>query len=351
MSVEATRGGLPQHNESIGVVCNGELASNEDLIKRINACAHLVAVDGGLNHCDRLQLNPGWVVGDLDSVTEETLSHFPTINRGEKLPRAKDETDLTVGLKLAHTIDEKAKKILFGALGGRVDHSLSNVFQLLRNPLSVYIETKDQLLFGVDPFEWVSIPNSNFQHLSFIPLDGAATDVKVLTNKGAFHTDSISSRTDYLLESEFSFKVGRGQLIVSLRKEPPTHFSQELNFGADESFASLFQILTHFVQTAKPGSFIGNDDQKIFVIHPSFGKLTFPCEIGQTISLIPFGGPAKGIESNHLKWELGKEISELNKDFVGVSNLAMDKEFSISLKEGVLLCVVNSFIDLEMVDL
>lgn len=78
-----------------------------------------VAVDGGMRHVERVDV----VVGDLDSiegVPECEVAQFP---------KEKNETDLELALLW---VKERGGKIvrIYGALGGRVDHEMGNIFLL-----------------------------------------------------------------------------------------------------------------------------------------------------------------------------------------------------------------------------
>lgn len=62
----------------------------------------------------------------------------------------------------------------------------------------------------------------------------------------------------------------------------------------------------------------------------------FHCKKGQTLSLIPINGPVTSITTKGLKWEL--EEGELSREFIGISNIAMQNEVSLSFKSGDLIC-------------
>lgn len=91
--------------------------------------ARVVAVDAGAESLRAVGAVPDRLVGDLDSVTAETLRHFEA--RGvpiERHPERKRDTD--AALALAGLRDEE--EILFlGPGGGRVDHALANLHLLV----------------------------------------------------------------------------------------------------------------------------------------------------------------------------------------------------------------------------
>lgn len=90
----------------------------------------LVAVDGGLRHVLAAGLAPHLLVGDLDSVDEESLlrANVPEIMRFEA---DKSETDLE--LAIHEVVGRGAGQIVIaGALGARHDHTLANLLLAAR---------------------------------------------------------------------------------------------------------------------------------------------------------------------------------------------------------------------------
>ena len=93
----------------------------------------ILCADGGCRHAQALGLRPHVVLGDLDSLAPEAEAKL----RAEGVefvvhPRAKDETDLELGLLYAVERGATAITVL-GAWGGRIDHALGNLF-LLAHP-------------------------------------------------------------------------------------------------------------------------------------------------------------------------------------------------------------------------
>lgn len=100
--------------------------------KTLLASADLVmAVDGGGEVLARLGVLPSMVVGDMDSISAETLAGLEREGvEMVRLPTAKDETDTEAALRLA--VNRGADDItVYGALGGpRLDHMLGNLLLL-----------------------------------------------------------------------------------------------------------------------------------------------------------------------------------------------------------------------------
>lgn len=99
----------------------------------VPAADYVIAADSGLQQASSLGLTVDLVVGDMDSVDPELLSH--AIAEGvqvETYPHTKDATDLE--LALSEAVKHGAKRVvIFGGTGGRIDHFLANAL-LLASP-------------------------------------------------------------------------------------------------------------------------------------------------------------------------------------------------------------------------
>lgn len=84
----------------------------------------VIAADGGYEALSKYGIRPHMVLGDMDSIKS-----LPAGIARLRFPARKDETDMALGIKLTEAKGCRHFK-LFGALGGRTDHSLAN-FHLL----------------------------------------------------------------------------------------------------------------------------------------------------------------------------------------------------------------------------
>ncbi len=96
----------------------------EYLKNNIDKKSAVIAADHGYEICKGAGIFPDIIVGDFDS------SEFPDLNSEIiKLPHEKDDTDTFYCIKEA--VKRGANEIeIFCALGGRTDHSLSNIIGL-----------------------------------------------------------------------------------------------------------------------------------------------------------------------------------------------------------------------------
>lgn len=85
----------------------------------------LIAADGGLDHLSRRHLTPHLTVGDFDS-----LGRVPEGDNIIRHPVEKDDTDTMLAVKTGLARGYKIF-LLYGCLGGRLDHTYANLQTLL----------------------------------------------------------------------------------------------------------------------------------------------------------------------------------------------------------------------------
>jgi len=90
----------------------------------------LICADGGANSARKLKIVPDLIIGDLDSLTDETRNHFANKSEIIQINRQND-TDVEKALKFL--IKKKYNEvILLGATGDRLDHSICNLGIVLK---------------------------------------------------------------------------------------------------------------------------------------------------------------------------------------------------------------------------
>lgn len=109
------------------IFANGDISDGEFVLPLMCSDDLIVAADGGLSHALALGLRPSLLVGDMDSAPSELVQITRT--RGVEIvehPVRKDKTDLELALDAVQ--DWGIEEVLvFGALGGRLDHALGNI--------------------------------------------------------------------------------------------------------------------------------------------------------------------------------------------------------------------------------
>lgn len=180
------------------IFANGEMIDVEWTRPFLSRSSLIIAADGGTRHLFRLGVPPDMVIGDMDSLTEEISSWL--VESGADMIRydpVKDETDLELALLYAQQLDDEI--LLFGALGGRLDHMLANILLLAHPKLA------DCSITLIEQYEraWLITSQTEFEGkagdmVSLIPLDG---DVLVRQTTGLRWS---------LVDSVLSFGLARG---------------------------------------------------------------------------------------------------------------------------------------------
>ncbi|MBE3086953.1 MAG: thiamine diphosphokinase [Bacteroidetes bacterium] len=100
----------------------------------------IIVCDGGVRHLQKLGIKPDVIIGDMDSIEPAQLANYSAQGvQIIKYPANKDFTDTELALDYALNL-KPTTIYIWGALGGRLDHTLANVF-LLRKGKDVSIKT------------------------------------------------------------------------------------------------------------------------------------------------------------------------------------------------------------------
>ncbi|MEA1974277.1 MAG: thiamine diphosphokinase, partial [Bacillota bacterium] len=107
------------------IFLNGIIKDYNYIKTKLRKNDFIIAVDGGINHIKELCLSPNLILGDFDSsVLSEALKY-----KNAEIKKYKKDKDYTDGeIAINYVIDEKFfEVVIFGALGNRIDHMLSNI--------------------------------------------------------------------------------------------------------------------------------------------------------------------------------------------------------------------------------
>lgn len=115
-------------DESVLILANGDWGEDEQRLRRlVNETTHVVATDGALDRAIQLGITVDTLIGDLDSLLDSTHleDRFPAMEI-LRYPEDKDWTDLELAIDWA--LERRPNAIvLYGAVGGRIDHTMTNL--------------------------------------------------------------------------------------------------------------------------------------------------------------------------------------------------------------------------------
>ena len=162
------------------IFANGPLKHSSYLDALVKQADLLIAADGGANHCEKINITPDILIGDLDSIHPAILADYE--NKGitiHRHPKRKDAADLELALNLAKK--KGASTVwLIGALGGRWDMSLANIMLAAGDKyleLDIFLLGQDCLLQILHPGKKFTLAGVPGQKVSLLPLKNDAHGV------------------------------------------------------------------------------------------------------------------------------------------------------------------------------
>ena len=202
----------------VALVANGEIVSYAKIKILLSTFKKIIAVDGGLNHCEKMGIEPSLIVGDFDSVSDQTLKKYADVPL-RKYPAEKDESDLELAINemLDQGVDSLA---LFGVLGKRIDHLLYTLHLVARHPSRLMIQSEEETIFCLQKQNHVAaFPG---QTISLIPL-GQVTGVTTEGLQWEVHNAAFNkhfmSLSNICLGNSFKVNMQSGDLLCVLQKK------------------------------------------------------------------------------------------------------------------------------------
>lgn len=114
------------------IFSNGQIRDYNFVKNNISNYDIIICCDGGVKHTKKLNLIPDYILGDLDSAPLEIINYYKSLNVPFKIfPSKKDETDTEIGVDFAIELNVDSID-LYGSIGTRFDHTLSNAYSLLK---------------------------------------------------------------------------------------------------------------------------------------------------------------------------------------------------------------------------
>lgn len=203
---------------TVAIVANGAIHDYSATASLIKAYHGVIAVDGGLHHCNKMHILPDMLFGDLDSVSQELLTQYPELPI-RRFHVDKDETDLELALQSIYHPDVD-KITIFGGMEKRLDHTLANLHLIRRYPGKVFLENESEILFAFN--DTTEIPCREGQTISFIPIGDAPTGISSEGLKWELRDATFSkyffSLSNICLRDKAKIHIASGDLICSLQK-------------------------------------------------------------------------------------------------------------------------------------
>jgi len=202
------------------LLANGPLELSPKVRAMVSSAERLIGVDGGSRHLESLGVLPHLAVGDMDSIPQSLLAHYKGAGVEMHLhPPKKDATDLELALELA--LERGASRIsILGATGGRLDHTLGNLFLLARclpGGIPACIMDQEQCIHLTD--QTLTVSGAVGDTLSLLPATPEASGVSLTGLEYPLQDATLTFGTSWgmsnvFAETETTVTVRSGRLFV-----------------------------------------------------------------------------------------------------------------------------------------
>jgi thiamine pyrophosphokinase len=209
----------------IVIFANGELPDTQKARALLRPDDFILCADGGSRHVLTLELRPHLVMGDLDSAEKNDVQQLQSAGvQIELFPRDKNETDLELALTRAVELNP-GQILIVAALGGRLDHTLSNIALLTKPELANFQVRLDD---GVEEVflcrDQVQIYGGAGDLVSLIPWDSPVHVIQTQGLKWALkdetlYRDKTRGVSNEMLSGSASIKIESGLLLVVHRRQ------------------------------------------------------------------------------------------------------------------------------------
>lgn len=211
-------GGDALHETRILLVAGGRPPAAEWL-RQVAAGREVWCADRGVDACRKAGVVPARLVGDEDSARhwEWAKSLGAKVDR---VPREKDFTDTQLALRLIARERPHPSVVMAGAFGGRLDHTLSNVYSFFGSGLPGCLADGRETAAVVRGGEEVRIRFVRKPYaLSLLPLTPLVTGVTLTGTRWPLDSKTLTAADPYAISNEaagdlVTLAVREGALLV-----------------------------------------------------------------------------------------------------------------------------------------
>ncbi|MEE9912410.1 MAG: thiamine diphosphokinase [Deltaproteobacteria bacterium] len=209
-------------HQNIVIVSGGRLGNANFFLETVTKISDrlLIVCDGGARHLTVAGMTPDVLVGDMDSLDSEQLEYYERLGvKIIKYPVNKDFTD--TALALDYALSQQPETInIWGALGGRIDHALANLFLLIKGK-EAGVETRliDEYCETFVPVGDVIFNNAAGCLVSLLALSPGVEGVTLQgflypLNEGTLSMSESRGVSNIIQADRASIRVRSGNLLV-----------------------------------------------------------------------------------------------------------------------------------------
>lgn len=164
------------------IVANGEIRDTKLIKEHLKSGDIVICCDGGTRYLFWEGILPDYIIGDLDSSQSHIIDFYRS--KGvvfKEYDTKKDQTDLELAINFAISL-EISEIIIFGAIGSRIDHTITNVNLLVKavnSNVKAIIKDENNEIILINNYG--EIRGEEGDIVSLIPL---STEVNGISTKG-----------------------------------------------------------------------------------------------------------------------------------------------------------------------
>lgn len=203
--------------QNVAIVCGGDITDFVWFKEQLQNYDYIIAADSGYDKLAKCGVVPNVAIGDFDSAVLDIPRNVLKFT----YPAKKDETDFMLALKFCAE-NNYLKVDVFGALGGRIDHSLGAIFACLeikQIKVDVTLITEKSKAFIVNDYCKVEAVNG---YVSVFALGGDASGVTLKGFEYPLNNSLLKGCTQIGVSNKLVDKVGEisvknGNLLVIIQ--------------------------------------------------------------------------------------------------------------------------------------
>lgn len=203
------------------IIFSGGTVTGTEYLPEITSDTFVISADGGYLNALKFNIIPNMCLGDFDTITIDINSQCEVV----KFPPEKDDTDTMLCIKKAISMGY-TDIYIYGALGGRFDHSIANVqsmeYSLQYNVTCHIVDAKNIVTMQRESSRVYS-SNKDFKYLSILSLSESAEVSAEGLKYPLEHTNLVRSFplgvSNETLVDIFRITVHSGTILVIYSKD------------------------------------------------------------------------------------------------------------------------------------
>lgn len=203
------------------LIFSGGTVIGNEYLPNITCDTLVISADGGYLNALKFNILPNICMGDFDTLNTNINPKCEMI----KFPSNKDDTDTMLCIKKAMSIGCDSIYI-YGALGGRFDHTIANVqaleYMLNKNVIGYIVDTQNVITMQTVSTRLYK-NSKDFKYFSILSISDtarvSASGLKYPLNNTVLTRNFPLGVSNEILEDSFSITVHSGTILIVYSKD------------------------------------------------------------------------------------------------------------------------------------